>query len=131
MRHVQPVEGQELPAATMLAFAPATAVPVRLYAHLPVMRVGQANKDQLHAWLHAFWRQRGHVVPLLAKEGMTLDAAEALRQVALRGGFWACTAAQARAHTATAPPSCPHTLLSYGSSKPFPVTTAVKIRSVK
>jgi hypothetical protein len=77
-----------------LCLAEKVIVPVRVYRHLPIL-AADADTPLLHE-ICGFWRARGCVLPLLLTRHMELDASQLFRQVALRGGFWACTAAQVR-----------------------------------
>jgi hypothetical protein len=68
-----------------------------LYHHVPALAV--ANKETVLDDVHRFWHQRGLVVSLPVYKHLELDMFRLLRQVALLGGYWSCTAAQVRAPT--------------------------------
>jgi hypothetical protein len=67
-------------------------VPVHAYRHIPLLQPTQ--QSALHVAVRTFWRGRGCALELLLQGKMMLDVPEVLRQVAIRGGFWACSAAQ-------------------------------------
>lgn len=71
---------------------PAAEVPLRIMVHLPELQLAAEGANM--AALQAFWRARGCAIPRLVVHRCTLDVHEALRQVTMRGGFWACSAAQ-------------------------------------
>lgn len=78
--------------AAALCLRAAADVPLRVMSHLPMLQLAAERANM--ATLQAFWRARGCALPQLVVHGCTLDVHEALRQVVLRGGFWACSAAQ-------------------------------------
>lgn len=83
----------------VLCLHPRAMVPLHLYHHLPVM--SPTHENAIVHDLHKFWRQRGYALSLPIHQCNQLDPFELLRQVALRGGYWGCTAAQVRAPSPT------------------------------
>jgi hypothetical protein len=67
-------------------------VPVYIYRHLRVVQQEAKSLENIAA----FWRSRGLVLPSIMTASMCLDIPELFRQVAIRGGFWACSAGQVR-----------------------------------
>lgn len=83
----------------MLCVDDTVAVPVHVYRHLAIVK----DDHRVMESIGAFWRGRGLTIPTLMVSSMSLDVPELFRQVAIRGGFWACTAAQACTSLADVP----------------------------
>lgn len=80
-------------------------VPVHAYRHLPLLQ--PLHESSLLCAARAFWRSRGLVLPVCMRSKLVLDVAGTMRQVALRGGYWACTAAQVSPLRPTMCSCCP------------------------